>query len=119
MFSVILHNQGSRKNVKNDEDISNLLSEYIDIFPDQLPRGIPPKRTEGDFQIELKEYAKPIKNGRSSYTMIIKHSSKSLIWKARMEELLVGSAYSMNMILKSVTEQENKMQVQIIFLEHL
>ena len=33
------------------------------MFPEDLPKGIPPKRTETDFQIKLKEYVKLIKKG--------------------------------------------------------
>ena len=63
MYSVILHNESDSKNsnVNNHEDISSVLNEYVDLFPEDLPKGLLPKRTETDFQIELKEDIKPKK----------------------------------------------------------
>lgn len=70
MFSVTFHQQDSGKNIKDHEDISKVLSKYTGEFPDQLSKGLPPKQTEKDFQVELKEDAKPIKKGlcRMSHT---------------------------------------------------
>ena len=42
----------------------------MDVFLEDLSKGLPLKRTENDFQIELNEDLKPIKNGlhRKSHT---------------------------------------------------
>ena len=68
LFSIILHDESasigiSNIEVKTHEDISNVLHQYTDVFPEELPKGLPPKRTEDDFKIVLKEGAKPIKKG--------------------------------------------------------
>ena len=43
--------------------IKALLEKYKDVFPDELPKGLPPKRSQGDFRIELKDDSKPVKKG--------------------------------------------------------
>ena len=65
LFSVILRNKpvSNDSDVKNQEDISSVLDDNMDVFPEDLPKGLPPKRTETDFKIELKEDAKPVKKG--------------------------------------------------------
>lgn len=72
MFSVLLRSSTSEPEVKNHGEISKILSEYTDVFPDELPKGLPPQRIQGDFRIELKEDAKPVKKGlyRMSHTEI-------------------------------------------------
>ncbi len=70
--SVLLRNDNDSYNarVKKNAEFSIVLSKYTDPFPGELPKGIPPKRTNEDFEIELKERAKPIKKGlyRMSHT---------------------------------------------------
>ena len=45
-----------------DKDIQDLLTEFKDVFPDELPKGLPPKRKQ-QFKIELTHDAKPHKKG--------------------------------------------------------
>ena len=47
---------------KYSEDIQKMLEEFSDVFPDKLPKGLPPRR-KYDFKIELEEGAKPVKKG--------------------------------------------------------
>ena len=64
MFSVVMHDvENNDKELKNHEDISRVLQEYIDVFPEELPKGLPPKRASEDFKIVLKQDAKPVKKG--------------------------------------------------------
>ena len=51
------------KGDQHHRDISKILSEYKDVFPDELPKGLPPERSGGDFKIELKDGSKPAKRG--------------------------------------------------------
>ncbi len=46
-------NEGNADHKKN-KDIDTLLNEFNDVFPEKLPKGLPPKRTH-DFVIDLKE----------------------------------------------------------------
>ena len=43
MFSIVLRNESDSKNsnVKNREDISSVLNEYMDVFPEDLPKRLP------------------------------------------------------------------------------
>lgn len=47
----------------SDKDIQNVLLEYQDVFPDDLPRGLPPDRGRPRFKIELAKEAEPHKKG--------------------------------------------------------
>ena len=49
-------------NPRNPE-ISKILDECKDFFPDYLPKGLPPERAGGDFKIELKDDSKPVEKG--------------------------------------------------------
>ena len=53
-------------------NITEVLSEYSEVFREHLPKWLPPNRTEEDFRIELKEGTKPISKGlyRMSHTEI-------------------------------------------------
>ena len=64
MFFVIMRNEPHSEisNVKNHEDISSVRNEYMDLFPEDIPKGLPWKYRNW-FQIELKEDVKPIKKG--------------------------------------------------------
>ena len=42
--------------------VKTLLEEFADVFPDDLPKGLPPQRSH-DFKIELQPNAAPIKKG--------------------------------------------------------
>ena len=44
-------------------DIKTILFEFKDVFPDELPKKLPPSRTSGDFKINLKEGSHPVKKG--------------------------------------------------------
>lgn len=46
-----------------DKDIQDVLAEYQDVFPDDLPKGLPPDRGRPPFKIELTEEAEPHKKG--------------------------------------------------------
>ncbi len=76
MFSVLLRNENGNNSdsVDRNAEFSAVLSEYTDIFPEELSKGLPPKRTNKDFEIELKEGPKPIKQGlyRMSHTELAK-----------------------------------------------
>ena len=45
----------------HSSDIKQVLSEFKDVFPNDLPHGLPPSRVENDFQIRLKEGSEPVK----------------------------------------------------------
>ena len=47
---------------KNPQDIQKMLKEFSDVFPDKIPKGMPPKR-KYDFKIKLKEDSQPQKKG--------------------------------------------------------
>ena len=47
---------------QSSPDVQSILNEFTDVFPDKIPKGMPPKR-KYDFQIELKEDAQPQKKG--------------------------------------------------------
>ncbi len=72
IFSVLLRNENGNysDSVNKSDEFSGVLSEYSDVFRKELPKGPPPKRSDEDFEIELKEGAKPIKKGlyRMSHT---------------------------------------------------
>jgi hypothetical protein len=40
--------------------VKPLLEEFVDVFPDDLPKGLPPQRSH-DFKIELKPDASPMR----------------------------------------------------------
>ena len=66
MHSVLLCNpvaNNSQCSPARETGITAILSEYSDVFPEHLTRGLPPKRTDDDSRIELKEGTKPIKKG--------------------------------------------------------
>lgn len=73
IYSVLLWNNINDNktgySIQNTE-ITAGLYEYPDVLPEQLSRGLLPKRTVEEFQIQLKERAKPIKKGiyRMSHT---------------------------------------------------
>ncbi len=65
LYSVLLRNENDNNsdNVNRDAEFSAVLSEYTGVFPEELPKDLPPRRTSEYFDIELKEGAKPIKKG--------------------------------------------------------
>jgi len=63
LFAVLLRDRQKDKTSKAHKDIHKILSDFKDVFPDELPKGLPPSRIEGDFQITLKEGSKPTKRG--------------------------------------------------------
>ena len=63
MYTAILREPRDDSTNKQHPDVEVLLTKYKDVFPDELPDGLPPKRPQGDFKIELKEGSKPIKRG--------------------------------------------------------
>ena len=63
MLSIILCNEpaSNDSDVKNQEELSSVVMDYMGVFPEDLTRGLLPKRTEEDFSTDLKEDLKPIK----------------------------------------------------------
>ncbi len=66
IFFVLLRNENDNYSgiVNKNPEFWAGLSEYAIVFPEELPKKLPPKRTNEEFQIELKEGAKPIKEGQ-------------------------------------------------------
>ena len=50
-----------RQRTEESVEIKKLLDKYEDVFPDELPKGLPPERVKGDFRIELKPRSSPVK----------------------------------------------------------
>ena len=67
MYTAILREPRNESTKNQDPDIEALLTKYKDVFRDELPYGLPPKRPQGDFRIKLKEGSKPVK--RDLYRM--------------------------------------------------
>ena len=63
MFAAMLVQSNGHTQEKRHPDIEKLLARFRDVFPDELPKGLPPSRVPGDFKIELKEDSKPVKKG--------------------------------------------------------
>ncbi len=63
MFSVLLRNKNDNNSssINRNAEFSAVLWEYTDVFPEELPKGLPRKRTSEDLEIELKEGVTPIK----------------------------------------------------------
>lgn len=55
-------NTNGLTDVTPNKDIQDLLDEFKDVFPEELPNGLPPKRKQ-QFKIELVGDAKPHKKG--------------------------------------------------------
>ena len=49
-------------NEKPSEEMQKLVAQYADVFPEELPKGLPPKRSR-EFHIELKKESLPQKKG--------------------------------------------------------
>ena len=70
VYAVVLKTANTtewKTKTSKQDDIQKLLSEFKDVFPDELPRGLPPSRVQGDFKINLKEGSEPVK--RKLYRM--------------------------------------------------
>ncbi len=63
MYAAILREVRDDITPKDQKHIKSLIEKYKDVFPDELPKGLPPQRPQGDFRIELKEGSNPIKKG--------------------------------------------------------
>ena len=63
-------------------ELGKLITEYRDVFPDKLPKGLSPARTQ-DFHIELKPQTEPQKKGL--YRMSLYELEEV---KAKVNELL-------------------------------
>ena len=83
MFTAILRESKDQSTNKQHPDIEKLLLKYKDVFPNELPDGLPPKRPQGDFRIELKEDSKPVKRGL--YRMSIAELEET---KTQVEKLM-------------------------------
>ena len=85
IFSVLLRNENLNYSncVNKNAWFSTVLWEYSDVSPEELPKELPPKRTNEDFEIELKKGAKSIRKGlyRLSHSELdeIKKQVKHLI----------------------------------------
>ena len=63
VFAVILRSEDTEARKKEvPKGIKNILQDYSDVFPSELPKGLPPKRGK-DFKIELTPDATPQKKG--------------------------------------------------------
>ena len=64
MFAVILkpHLSTTKETPDTDFGLQQVMSEFADVFPEKLPKGLPPKRTK-DYSIELVPETKPVKKG--------------------------------------------------------
>ena len=63
LFAVVVRPIEEEASVpKYSPEIQNLLDQFTDVFPVEIPKGFPPKRKH-DFKIELQEDAKPQKKG--------------------------------------------------------
>ena len=61
-FAILLKPSKSDSQVTDDPEINSLLEQFSDVFPDDLPKGLPPTRQK-NFKIELTPDAKPQKSG--------------------------------------------------------
>ena len=57
-----VHNEEPRSKWRQDlpPEIKTVLEEYDDIFPSDLPKGLPPKRLGHKFKIDLEPDTKPV-----------------------------------------------------------
>ena len=64
MFAVLVRPPEKIDGAKSSypADIERILQEFDDVFPEKLPKGLPPKRIQ-EFKIDLEEGAKPQKKG--------------------------------------------------------
>ena len=64
LYSVILKTTEMEHNAKSHlpNELKSLIEEFSDVFPDKLPKGLPPKRAQ-DFDIKLKPLSEPQKKG--------------------------------------------------------
>ena len=86
VFAVMLDTQNSKKDDESPgyhKDITKLIGDFKDVFPEALPKGLPPSRIKGDFRIKLKEGSQPVK--RKLYRM---SQSELEELKEKIEELL-------------------------------
>ena len=68
--------------------IESLLAKYADVFPEELPKGLPPQRPQGDFQIELKEGSKPVKKGLYRMSLTELEETKTQVAKLLEQEFV-------------------------------
>ena len=68
IFAVLLRTTEKRcQRTEESINIKKLLDKYEDVFPDELPKGLPPERMKGDFHIELKPGSHPVKKRTIPY----------------------------------------------------
>ena len=63
-FAVLLSTTGIEQSCGTNstkKDLQNVFDDFKDVFPIDLPRGLPPSRIEGDFKINLKHGSEPVK----------------------------------------------------------
>ena len=82
-FAILLKNKNKNSfGEKQNPDVEKILLEYEDVFPEKLPKGLPPKRNH-TFDILLKDNCEPKKRG------IYRMSPKELEEvKRKIDELL-------------------------------
>lgn len=61
-FAITVKKEDLSKKGSRPREIDALLSEFADVFPEKLPKGLPPNRSK-NFDIQLTEDAKPRKSG--------------------------------------------------------
>ena len=81
LFAAFVRDPGKDATRKPQEEIEHILSEFKDVFPKELPKGLPPSRIEGDFQITLKEGSKPTKRGLYRMSPSELHETKEQVNK--------------------------------------
>ena len=82
IFAVVFRQRKENKQSEvNTKELNSLIHKYKDVFPEELPKGLPPERIKGDFLIELKDGSTPVKKGlyRMSHTELeeVKHKLRN------------------------------------------
>lgn len=62
LFAVSLHSTEERNKVSTNKAINEILQKYKDVFPEELPKKLPPER-QVQFKIDLHNNATPQKKG--------------------------------------------------------
>ena len=88
VYAAILREVREDFQGKVHPEIQALLSKYNDVFPDELPKGLPPTRPQGDFRIELKEDSKPAKRGLYRMSLTELEETKKQVAKLIEQEFV-------------------------------
>lgn len=69
MLSVIIQDNRVERKGQNNKDLSEVLFNRKDLFPEEPPKELFMKRTKTDFPIGLEEDVRPIKKGSLPYVL--------------------------------------------------